>query len=143
VDPNVEALVGYNGGTYVRIDTTTGAVSQIGLLGGGYVSSGDIVSVIGGGTYLTVKGTNCDDCIVRVDPTTGTLQEVLGDLGRTDVFGLAFWAGSAYGFNNGGQLFQIDLTTATPTDIPMPNPPPGLSFWGAGSTTAAPLTPPE
>ena len=43
VDPNVEALVGYNGGTYVRIDTVTGAVTSIGNLGSGYSSSGDIV----------------------------------------------------------------------------------------------------
>ncbi|MGD0526928.1 MAG: hypothetical protein ABSE49_17410, partial [Polyangiaceae bacterium] len=56
LDPNVEALVGYDGATYIRIDTTTGAVTNVGALTGGYTSSGDIVSVIGGGTFLTVKG---------------------------------------------------------------------------------------
>ncbi|MCC6558022.1 MAG: hypothetical protein IT372_34175 [Polyangiaceae bacterium] len=143
VDPNVEALVGYAGSSYVRIDTVTGTITTIGALTGGYVSSGDVVSVIGGGTYLTVKSAGCSDCIIEVNPTTGALVNLIGPLGRTDVFGLAFWAGSAYGFNNGGQLFEVDLTTGTATDIPMPNPPPGLSFWGAGSTTAAPLDPPE
>jgi hypothetical protein len=54
VDGNVEALVGYNEDVYVRIDPSTGKVSPIGSLGQGYTSSGDIVSVKGGGTYLTV-----------------------------------------------------------------------------------------
>ena len=47
LDPNVEALVGYVGSQYIRIDTTTGAIQNIGTLKSGYSSSGDIVSVIG------------------------------------------------------------------------------------------------
>ena len=143
VDPNEEALVGYSGGSYTRIDTATGDISQIGTLGGGYSSSGDVVSVIGGGTYLTVNGNGCGDCIVQVNPTTGELMNLIGPLNRTSVFGLAFWGGSAYGFNDGGALFQIDLSNGMATDIPMPSAPPGLSFYGAGSTTAAPLEEPE
>jgi hypothetical protein len=143
VDPNEEALVGYVGDTYTRIDKATGSMSNIGSLGGGYVSSVDVVSVIGGGTYLTVNGNGCGDCIVQVDPTTGALVSLIGPLNRASVFGLAFWGGSAYGFNDFGALFQIELSTGAATDIPMPDAPPGLSFWGAGSTTAAPLTPPE
>jgi hypothetical protein len=143
VDPSDEALVGYNGGTYVRIDTATGAVTNIGALGGGYASSGDIVSVIGGGTYLTVIGGSCDDCIVEVNPKTGALVKLIGPLGHASVYGLAFWAGSAYGFDDGGELFQIDLTSGATTTIAIPNAPPGLSFYGAGSTTSAPLKPPN
>ncbi|APR86937.1 Peptidyl-prolyl cis-trans isomerase [Minicystis rosea] len=142
VDPNVEALVGYTGSTYVRIDTTTGAVTPIGAISGGYFSSGDIVSVIGGGTYLTVNGNGCSDCIIEVDPKTGDLKKMIGPLGHSAVYGLAFWGGFAYGFDDSGQLFQIDLTNGASTNIPMPNPPAGLSFWGAGSTTAAPIKPP-
>ena len=138
VDPNEEALVGYNGSTYVRIDKVTGAISNIGNLGGGYVSSGDMVSLIGGGSYLTVNGNGCGDCIVEVNPTTGALVQMIGPLGYGSVFGLAYWGGVAYGFNNSGQLFQIDVGNGSTTPIPIPNAPPGLSFWGAGSTTAAP-----
>lgn len=53
VDPSSEALVGYVGSTYVRIDPKTGATTNIGSLSGGYRSSGDVVSVKGGGNFLT------------------------------------------------------------------------------------------
>jgi hypothetical protein len=91
---------------------------------------GDVVSVIGG-TCLTVERR-----LHRLHhpgrPHDRRPRESDRILDRTDVFGLAFWGGSAYGFNNGGQLFEIDLTTGVATDIPMPNAP-GLSFY-AGST---------
>jgi hypothetical protein len=144
LDPNAEALVGYFGSQYIRIDPTSGAVTNVGSLNGGYTSSGDLVSVIGGGTFLTVKGgpSSCNDCLLQVNPSTGALIQDYGSVNHPDVFGLAFWAGTAYGFDNGGEVFSIGwqnsaLTTAS---IPVPNPPPGLSFYGAGSTTAAPPT---
>lgn len=143
VDPSVEALVGYQGSTYVRIDLANGAVTPIGVINGGYTSSGDIVSVIGGGTYLTVVGNGCGDCIVEVDPKTGDMKKMIGQLGHSAVYGLAFWGGSAYGFSTFGELFQINLTNGVSTVIPMPSAPPGLSFYGAGSTTSAPLKPPQ
>jgi hypothetical protein len=144
VDPSVEALVGYQGSSYVRIDTTTGALTTIGSLGGTYSSSGDIVSVIGGGTYLTVTGgTDCsaNDCLVEVNPTTGALITNYGSVQHSQVYGLAFWAGNVYGFDNAGQLFEVSFPDAgglVITSIPIPNAPLGLSFFGAGSTTAAP-----
>jgi hypothetical protein len=140
LDPVNEALVGYNGSTYVRIDPATGVVTTVGSLGnGGYSSSGDMVSLIGGSSYLTVNGPNCNDCLVEVNPSTGALINKIGPLGHSSVFGLAYWAGVAYGFDAQGVLFQIDVMTAVTTVIPIPNAPPGLVFWGAGSTTAAPL----
>ena len=80
LDPNVEALVGYNGSTYVRIDTTTGALTNVGGLTGGYASSGDIVSVQGGGTFLTVTGGsgNCGDCLLQINPKTGDIIQNYG-----------------------------------------------------------------
>ena len=142
VDPNVEALVGYVDATYIHINTTTGAIQNVGKLSGGYTSSGDIVSVIGGGTFLTVKGGpgNCGDCLLQVNPTTGDLIQDYGSVDHADVFGLAFWAGTAYGFDNGGEVFSIGWQNGAlvTSNITVPNPPPMLSFWGAGSTTAAP-----
>ncbi|MCC6522796.1 MAG: hypothetical protein IT373_09060 [Polyangiaceae bacterium] len=143
VDPNVEALVGYQGDTYVRIDTSSGNVSTIGAIGGGYTSSGDIVSVIGGKTYLTAFGTGCPtDCLLEVNPTTGAMVHNYGLLtGYDNVFGLAFWGGAAYGFTDAGQLFQIDFAGngVTTSPIAIPGAPAGLSFWGAGSATSAPV----
>jgi hypothetical protein len=140
LDPNVEALVGYNGSQYVRIDPTTGNVTNVGSgLSGGYASSGDIVSVTNGGTFLTVTGPNCGDCLLQIDPKTGAMIQNYGSINHSAVYGLAFWAGSAYGFDNAGELFSISwvnnalVTTNIPTT-------PGLQFWGAGSTTSAPAT---
>ena len=141
VDANSEALVGYQGSSYVRIDTRTGTVTPIGAIGGGYQSSGDVVSVIGGATYLTVNGNNCGDCLVEVNPSTGALVKNWGSVNHPAVYGLAFWAGTVYGFSDAGKLFSVefDRTTLRITDLAIPNASSSLSFYGAGSTTSAPL----
>lgn len=143
VDPAEEALVGYAGGDYLRIDVVTGKSTKIGALGGSFVSSGDIVSVKGGKTYLTVKGGSCDanDCLVEVDPKTGKMLKNWGSIEHQKVFGLSFWGGKIYGFDETGNLFEVTFGTnqLATTTIPIPQAPSGLSFWGAGSTTAAPL----
>ncbi|MDI1444721.1 hypothetical protein [Polyangium sp. 6x1] len=146
LDDNAEALVGYQGATYVRIDTVTGQMTTVGAIGGGYTSSGDIVSVKGGGTYLTVKGNSCSDCLVEVNPKTGALLKNWGSVGYQDVFGIAFWAGIVYGFTDQGQLFEIAFNAGgsgiETKAIPIPDAPSDLVFWGAGSTTIAPPTQP-
>ena len=142
VDPDREALVGFVDAQYIRIDEQTGAVTQLGTLGGGLASSGDLVSVKGGGTYLTVTGPGCDttDCIIEIDPAGGTLVKNYGPLPYDQVFGLAFWAGRAYGFARAGVLFAIDFgaSDVTTMEIPIPAAPGNLEFFGAGSTTSAP-----
>jgi hypothetical protein len=147
LDPNSETLVGYNVTDYVRIDTTTGAITTVttGAITGGYQSSGDIVSVIGGGTFLTIKDLDCDDCLVEVDPATGVIITNYGDIGQSKIFGLAFWGGSAYGFTSGGTLFEInfDMGTVSTTILAVPGAPADLKFWGAGSSTSAPIAPPD
>lgn len=156
LDPNEEALVGYTGASYIRIDPKTGAKTTIGPLdAGGLISSGDIVSVKGGPTFLTAKVNvvcanaecakcNGGDCLLEVDPKTGKMLKNWGAVGRKDVFGLSYWGGRLYGFDNSGKLFEIELagTQLKVTDIPMPAVPKGLSFWGAASSTSAPLVPP-
>jgi DNA-binding beta-propeller fold protein YncE len=143
VDANEEALVGFDQGNYVRIDTKTGTKTKIGSIGGGLASSGDIVSVKGGATYVTVKGGTCDDCIIEINPANGSLVKNWGAIAHTDVFGLSFWGGKVYGFDNGGDLFEVTFDTSgiKTTPIAIPSKPAGLSFWGAGSTTSAPLVP--
>jgi hypothetical protein len=143
VDPNQEALVGFVDSIYYRIDTSTGQKTPIGSLGTVYKSSGDIVSVKGGNTYVTIKNNGCNDCLAEIDPKTGAIKKNFGSIGYTDVFGVTFWGGSAYGFTNHGELFEVNFVGSGvgTSAIPIPKAPPGLSFWGAGSTTSAPLTP--
>lgn len=141
LDPQKEALVGYEGSSYVRIDPATGAKTTVGAIGGGFQSSGDIVSVIGGSTYLTVNGSGCGDCLVEVNPATGALVKNWGSVDHASVYGLAFWGGTVFGFNSAGKLFSVefDRTTLRITPIAIPNAPSSLSFYGAGSATSAPL----
>jgi hypothetical protein len=145
-----EALVGYADDRYVRVDPATGTLTDVGLLnnaasgGTRWLSSGDVVSIKGGGTYLTVKAENGDaggrgDRIVEVDPKTGGLLRIIGATGQDDVLGLGYWGGIAYGFTIAGKLIQIDLTTGAGTLIPIPAAPAELSFLGAGTTTLAPI----
>lgn len=153
LDPNEEVLVGFDRSNYVRIDKVTGAVQPIGSLnpnstGESFESSGDIVSIIDDKTYVTVKpllgGTTYGtDTIVEIDPVTGKVLHEIGNTGFYGLWGLAYWGGVAYGFSESGQLCQIDLTTGQGTGIPIPNLPSGLSFWGAGVTTAAPIEMPK
>lgn len=155
IDPTNEVLVGYNSSDYVRIDPVSGATSVIGSLnpnstGDDWYSSGDIVSIIGGKTYLTAtkssSGSSGPDSILEVDPVSGKALKVIGSsgsIGSPQVFGLGFWAGTAYGFDNGGQLLTIDLTTGVGTPVPLTGSLSGLSFYGAGNTTAAPVNKPR
>lgn len=139
LDPNKEALVGYNGETYVRINETNGQVQELGSIGSSLSSSGDIVSVIGGPTYLTVKGPGCSDCLIEVNPSTGGLVKNWGSLGYFNVYGIAFWGGSVYGFNEGGNLFEVKFDNGVLSTSLVPNA--GPAYYGAGSTTAAPTGP--
>jgi hypothetical protein len=142
VDPAAEALVGFVDAQYVRIDVETGAITNLGTLTDGLESSGDLDSVIGGGSWLTVTGPGCatGDCIIEIDPADGTILQNYGTLPYAEVFGLAFWAGRAYGFARSGVLFEIEFgdTNVATTEIPIPIAPNDLEFFGAGSTTSAP-----
>lgn len=159
-----EALVGYGGvgsapgSFYIEFDPATGQQvwQNSAPLPNGLESSGDIVSLINGPSYLTVKGSykkgsktyQCADCIVQVDPATGKpindTNAIYYDLNPYGgVFGVAFWGGVVYGFSKAGDLFSIRFPTSGTrlqlTDIAISNAPADLSFFGAGSTTAAPL----
>ncbi len=142
LDPNVEALVGYEADQYVRIDPVNGSKQYIGTYwNNGLVSSGDVVSVKNGKSFLTVMGNSCPtDCLVEIDPVTGAMIQNWGPLGYSAVYGIAFWAGSVYGFTEGGQLFEVTFPNQTLMTTLIASPP-GTSFWGAGSTTSAPPEP--
>lgn len=144
VDPAAEALVGFDEEQYIRIDPQTGLITPLGALSDGLRSSGDMVSVEGQ-SYLTVFDDGecaATDCIVELDPSDGTVLVNFGPLPYEQVFGLAFWAGRAYGFARSGVLFEIEFMGAAvaTTEIEIPGAPADLEFFGAGSTTSAPPT---
>lgn len=143
LDAGKEVMVTYNGAQFYRVDVASGATTALGSLPSGYGSSGDIVSVKGGGTYLSAYGPGCSDCLLEVNPKTGAMVKNWGSLGTGGVYGLAYWAGSVYAFDSGGRVWEVTFgaSSITTKEIPIASKPSGLSFWGAGSTTAAPTKP--
>lgn len=161
VDPTKEALVGYaptGSGVesidYVRIDTSTGLMTKIGVLnpttvGTQYKSSGDLISLIQNQnrTFLTVKIYGSDagantDLLAEVDPKTGNLKKIIGDTKQTDIFGLGYWAGKGYGFSDNGKISEIDMSTGSATVVKTltGDGGVGIPWYGAGVTTEAPVT---
>jgi hypothetical protein len=156
-----EVLVGYraeqsgrdrSADRYVRIDPQSGTVSALGYLTAPavqipeWVSSGDIVSITGAGTYVTVvPGDGSSDAggdrIAEVDPRDGRIKRIIGATGTSRLYGLGYWGGVAYGFSEAGMLVRIDLGDGSGTPVPIANvPSSGLAFLGAGTTTIAPIT---
>lgn len=141
-----ETLVGAsNLGTYAEINTTTAAVHILGTYPDGWVSSGDLVSVEGLGTFATVKRDDFGaDVLVQIlfsrDGSSaitvkGTIQSATQ--GFTKIFGVGYWGRSVYGFTQAGELIQIDPHTG---EAELVNGHTGASsFWGAGVTTQAPI----
>lgn len=117
-----------------QVNTTTGAVTQVGSMGGSYVSSGDIVSVDGFGTVQTVKGTT-HDILVKLDMTSFTAHPIGTDTGFDKIWGLGYWKGKVFGFTNAGQIITIDPNTGAGTQVASGGP----GWYGAAVTTVAPL----
>jgi hypothetical protein len=145
LDPYVEQLVGYGAnGDYVRIDTTTGALSLVkaGVFAG--YSVGDLVNV-GTKGYVALTGGACGsgDCIWEVSLTTGDKigAAPIGTLPATKhVTGLGHWGGKLYAFCSPDEVWSID--PATPGAAVKLGGPPGdvnVAFRGAGSRTIAPV----
>ena len=168
VDPTKEALVGYirkegtfGSTTYVRVDLATGAITELGELNPPgaaltWKSAGDIISTFRGGNkaYLTVKlfdakdggagpGDPGTDSLAEVDPKTGRIIKIVGDTGQPNFYGLGQWAGTAYGFNAGGNIVKINMDTGAGQTILTLKEDGGATgqWYGAGMTTDAPTAP--
>lgn len=122
-------------GKIFSIDRNTGAVAEVGDMGGTHVSSGDIVSIAGAGTFATVGGTLGPDTLVRLAPGTFAATPIGSNTGYSDLWGIGFWKGKVFGFAESGQFVLVDTTTgvATPVETSAPR------WWGAAVTTAAPI----
>jgi hypothetical protein len=142
IDANDEVLVGIAGkGTWYRIDFgAAGAkLTALGSYGGGWWSSGDAFSVVGVGTYATLK--KCNDCanyLAEIDPATGKVKKVIGKTGTAKwLFGLAWFKGIFYAVSQDGKVYMLDIKTAAPTAVQDVKVPKGVQWWGAGISTHA------
>ena len=139
-----EVLVAANrNGAYVRVDPATGAIRQLGLYGADTGSSGDLVSVAGGGTFATIVDLNVGpgeepvEYLARIDPTNGRATRI-GPTGVTRTWGVGYWRSRVYGFTEGGAVVTLDITTGRATEVARNN----VAWWGAAVTTIAPVAPP-
>jgi hypothetical protein len=140
-----EVLVGgISSGVFYRIDPGTGRATRLGQLRRGstnYALSGDLVSITGAGTFVTVRATNASststDQLASMNPTTGELT-ILGNTGFDRIFGLAYYRNTLYGFTRDGEFISMNIRTGVGTLVSMPAP----QFYGAGVTTIAPTAPP-
>jgi hypothetical protein len=121
-------------GMVFRIDPMTGAATAVGDMGGGFVSSGDLVAVAGFGTVQTVTGSG-NDRLVRLAPQTFAATAIGTDTGFGQIWGLAFWKNKVYGFTNGGDFVLIDPTTGAGQLVAHQD----VAWWGAAVTTVAPV----
>jgi hypothetical protein len=124
-------------GTVYEINPMTGDAQSVGRLGMGLGSSGDLVSVEGYGTLVTVKGNSptAPDQLATIDPATG-VATVIGPTGFQKIWGLGFWKNKVFGFTQTGQFVLIDPKTGAAMLVQGNA---GHPFWGAGVTTAVPV----
>lgn len=122
-------------GKIFEIDPHTGAATQVGDMGHGYVSSGDLVSIKGFGTVATTGDGLGNDTLVRLAPITFDATPIGSDTGQSKIWGVGFWKGKVYGFTDGGAFVLIDTTSGAAS--PVSSAPD--AWWGAAVTTVAPI----
>ncbi len=125
--PNGQLQAADSSGDVKRIDPSTGAVTYVGNYGGGMGSSGDLVAVASGQMYATATG-SASDLLVKVAPNGAAT--VVGQTGKSSVWGLAYAGSRVVGFTTGGQILKIDPATGASTVLAST----GVSFWGAGQS---------
>jgi len=117
LEAGTEEWLGYRYVTMSSIDPDSGTLSFAGALGdnvGNVQASGDLVSLAGGKTYMTVFDLNpsSGDGIVEIDPNTGAGTAVAGFTGEEGLLGLAQWQGLLYAFSTQGHVYLAQPTDA-------------------------------
>lgn len=124
-----------------RIDVNTGAATLVGSFGNNLVSSGDVVAIRHDAMYAVVHGPKVGtaipkDFLARINPATGGATVIGTGIGFNQVWGLGYWYGVLYGFAKNGKVVAIDPDTGVGTLVDDLS----VEFWGAGTTTIAPIS---
>ncbi len=106
-------LVGAGDGVYI-VDTASGRFTSTLVASGRYSTSGDIVGLPDGNLYWATLGSSSSDDLVVVNPGSGSATR-RGSMGVGNVFGMAWYDGTLWGFTDGSQAVEIDSTTARGT----------------------------
>ncbi|HRG94873.1 MAG TPA: hypothetical protein PLR99_01420 [Polyangiaceae bacterium] len=160
LDAANDALVGFDGELYLRIDLRTGGVTSVGELnppdaGNRYAAIGDLIFAGKNGMFLTATpefdagAADAGDTFIRFDPKTGRRLAIVGTTGGyRNLYGLGYWGGSIFAFTTPGEILKVSPTNAATTLVkridggpPKEGGAPEAVFFGAGSTTVAPETP--
>ncbi len=141
-----ETLIGAtNEGVYYSVNRTTAATSPLGNYPDGWLSSGDIVSVDGLGTFATLRRSDfSSDMLARIifGRDGRSIVTVIGPIRSStedfsSIYGLGYWGRDLFGFSNSGQLLRINRTTGAAEVVSTTT---GADqFWGAGVTTIVPV----
>lgn len=142
-DTTKDLLVTANAsGDVYTIDPTTGQSTKVGnygkLNGKQISSSGDLFGVRGFGTYASVKvAGSTNDFLARIDTSTWAATPLGGvsGTGFKNIFGLGFWAGKVFGFDDAGNVIAIDKDSGLGMSMEAN----ATVWWGAGVTTNAPI----
>jgi hypothetical protein len=142
-------------GAFCNLDvsTTPPTVRQIGTIGSGMALAGDLVAVADGTMYGTAyrlsdasnSGTQVNNILVKIDPTTGSASQMIGQTGFPKLFGVAFDQGKVFGFTHdgSGDVITIDPQTGHGTlygTFTDPSSGSGIAFAGAGVNSMVPAT---
>lgn len=137
-----EALIGISESgdwNWIKPDGKGNAtIQKLGKYGNGWLSSGDAFSVVGIGTFATLKKKSGGiDSLASIDPKTGKLLKVIGSTGVKGLYGFAWWADVFYGFAADGKIYVIDVKTGKASPAASIATPQGAKWWGAGVSTRA------
>jgi hypothetical protein len=106
-------------GKYYEIDRASGALTLLGSFGlpAGSMSSGDVVSAEGTGTWASViPAAAATDSLLPLQPATGTAGAPVGTT-TGGLWGLAWSGGQLYGFGSLGQIVKLDPATGAITPL--------------------------
>lgn len=122
-----------------KIDPATGAVTELGAIGSGYATAGDLVAVEDGRMFaISDKGPmgneSTNNVLIIIDPETGAFSESIGQIGFGRVFGTAVANNRVYAFTEEGYVVEINPVNGVGTQRAYYE---NVQFWGAGVTPRA------